>query len=62
MRQESARCPASQVYLLTGEPPDIKTYEPRWLAGFPRVITCHKDLRHPQVSLAQTSLPWLVGR
>ena len=62
MRQETAHCPASQVYLLTGEPPDIKTYEPRWLAGFPRVITCHKDLRHPQVSLGQTALPWLVGR
>jgi len=62
MRKEATLCPASQVFLITGEPPDIKTYEPGWLARFARVITCHKDLRHPQVSLAQMALPWLVGR
>lgn len=48
--------------MLTGEPPDIKTYEPGWLAGFARVATCDRYLCHPASVLAQTALPWLVGR
>ena len=62
MRSEATLCPTSQVFLLTGEPPDAKTYEPGWLAGFARVATCDRDLRHPASVLAQTALPWLVGR
>ena len=62
MRAEATRCPASQVFLLTGEPPDIKTYESRWLAEFARVASCDRDLRHPGSVLTQTALPWMVGR
>ena len=62
MRSEVTLCPASQVLLLTCEPPDIKTYDSRWLAGFARVATCHRDLSHSGSILGQTALPWLVGR
>jgi hypothetical protein len=62
MKVETTRCPSARVFLLTGEPPDIKTYEKRWLSRFSRVTTCHKGLRHPSVTLAQTALPWSVCR
>lgn len=62
MRPAHATCPADMVFLLTGEPPDIKSYSPGWIAPFARILTCHADLRHPRVTLAQTGLPWLVGR
>jgi hypothetical protein len=61
-RPEAARCPADRVFLLTGEPPDIKSYDPAWLASFAHVISCHRGLPHPDVTLGQTALPWLVGR
>jgi len=61
-RTETTRCPAGQVILLTGEPPDIKSYEPSWLASFAHVVTCHRDLQHRSVIHAQTALPWLVGQ
>ena len=61
-RPETTRCPADRVFLLTGEPPDIKTYAPAWLNSFAHVITCHRDLPHPAVIAGQTALPWLVGR
>ena len=59
---ETTRCPAGRVFLLTGEPPDIKSYDPTWLASFAHVVTCHLDLPHPAVIAGQTALPWLVGR
>jgi len=59
---EATRCPADRVFLLTGEPPDIKSYDPAWLASFAHVVTCHRDLPHPAVIAGQTALPWLVGR
>jgi hypothetical protein len=62
MNIESARCDPAKVVLFTGEPPDIKSYESSWLSKFARVITCHPSLRHPLAVLAQTSLPWFVGR
>jgi len=61
-RPEATRCPPAQLCLLTGEPPDIKSYSPSWLASFAHVITCHRDLPHPGVIAGQTALPWLVGR
>lgn len=62
VRTETTLCPPNQVILLTGEPPDIKTYEPRWLGGFARVVSCHREMRHAGLSLGQTGLPWMVGR
>lgn len=62
VKAETTRCPADQVILLAGEPPDIKSYEPRWLGGFSRVVSCHREMRHAGLSLGQTGLPWMVGR
>lgn len=62
LRTERTRCPPAQACLVTGEPPDIKSYEPGWLARFARVVTCHRDLRHPGLVRSQMALPWLVGR
>jgi hypothetical protein len=61
-RTETTRCPPGQIILLTGEPPDIKSYEPSWLASFAHVVTCHRDLQRPAVIAGQTALPWLVNR
>jgi len=58
--QRSA-CPASRVFLITGEPPAIRSYRPGFVAQFSHVLTCHRDLAHPSVILRQQALPWHIG-
>lgn len=62
LRPEATRCPKDSICFLTGEPPEIRTYDPAWLAAFSKVVTCHRDMSHPRRQLGQTALPWLVGR
>jgi len=61
-RQESAICPPGNVILITGEPPDIKTYDARWLDQFSCVRSCHTAINHPGLSLGSMSLNWHVGK
>lgn len=61
-KAETTRCPADRVILLTCEPPEIKSYEPRWLGCFASVVSCHEEMRHAALSLGQAALPWMVGR
>ena len=61
-RQESAICPPDNVILITGEPPDIKTYDARWLEAFSCVRSCHTAINHPGLSLGSMSLNWHVGK
>ena len=61
-RPESTVCPPENVILITGEPPSVARYHPRFLAQFGLVVTCHEDIEHPRVLLRQQGLPWHVGR
>jgi hypothetical protein len=59
---ESTRCPPGATLLMTGEPPSVKLYRPGFVAQFGAVLTCHRQLVHPRVTLGQTALPWHLGR
>ncbi len=61
LRPETTRCPLENTLLITGEPPSVKTYHPRFAAQFARVLTCQRGLKHPQVTYSQQALPWMVG-
>jgi len=58
---ETARCRPENTLLVTCEPPDFKTYAPDFVRQFGTVLTCHKDIDHPNVILGQQGLPWMVG-
>ena len=59
--KETTRCPANQVMLITGEPSDIRIYEPGWLRSFDRVRTVQPDITHPRRAVGHTALPWYLG-
>ena len=61
-RKQSAICPPGNVILITGEPPDIKTYDARWLDQFSCVRSCHPGIVHPGLSIGSMSLNWHVGK
>lgn len=61
-RVESTVCPPDNVILITSEPPDIKSYDARWLESFGRIRSCQTAITHPAVSLGHTALPWHVGK
>jgi len=61
MKPESAWCPPENTVLVTGEPPAMKNYEGSFLRQFAKVITCHRNMRHPHVIHTQQGLPWMVG-
>jgi hypothetical protein len=57
----SIECPPDRLFLITGEPPAIKAYNEAFAAQFSAVVTCHTDLPHRRLILAQQSYPWFVG-
>ncbi len=61
-RLPATRCDPRHVILITGEPPVVLRYRKLYLEQFSRVVTCQRDLRHPQVTLGQQGLPWRLGR
>jgi hypothetical protein len=61
LSRASLECPPDKVFLVTCEPPSIKTYNEKFAAQFSAVVTCHSDLPHPCVILAQQAYPWCAG-
>lgn len=59
--EESTSCPPQNTIIITGEPPDIKKYNPSFLAQFATVITCQPNITHSNVVLSQQSQPWHAG-
>lgn len=60
-KTETISCPPQNTILVTGEPPTVKSYHPKFLAQFGTIITCHTTLKHPNVTVSHLSLPWMVG-
>jgi hypothetical protein len=54
-------CPKSNVILITGEPPEVRRYNPFFLRQFARVLTSQPVILHRNVVHTQTGLPWFVG-
>ncbi len=61
LQPEATRCPPGNTLLITVEPPSVKTYLPNFAAQFSRVLTCHRELKHPGAIYRQQSLPWMIG-
>jgi hypothetical protein len=61
-RPTTALCPPGNVLLVTGEPPPVQRYHPRYLGQFATVVTSIPDLDHPRLVIGQTGLPWHLGR
>lgn len=58
---ERVRCPRENTLLITCEPPDVKSYSREFLAQFKAVITCNRNLPHPNLLFTQQGLPWMIG-
>jgi len=61
MQTETVWCPPKNTLLVTGEPPDVKSYRADFLEQFAAVITCQRDLPHPRLIFSQQGLPWMIG-
>ena len=59
--EEKTVCPKENTILITGEPPSIKKYSPKFVKQFGTVITCHRKMKHPNKIYSQQGLPWMVG-
>ena len=59
---ETAMCDPARTILITGEPPDLKRYDEKYLGQFAVVVTCHSGMKHPHVIAMQQAQPWHVGR
>lgn len=58
LRPETTRCLPENTLLITGEPPSVKTYSQRFISQFAAVLTCHRDMNHPNIIHNQQALPW----
>ena len=38
LRHDATRCPKHSICFLTGEPPEIRTYDPGWPSAFSKVV------------------------
>lgn len=61
-KKETTLCPKGHTVLITCEPPTLKTYKTDFLRQFGAIITCHRDIDHPNPVFQQSGLPWHVGR
>ncbi len=60
-KSETVNCPKDRTILITDEPPTIKKYDQKFLDQFYTVITCQRNLTHPNVINIQKAHPWMVG-
>lgn len=60
-RQEQANCPQSNTILITAEPISVGGYNPGFVRQFAKVITCQKEIKHPDVTYYLQSQPWHIG-
>lgn len=61
MEKESVLCPKNGTLFISAEPPSVKKYQTKFLKQFAAVLTCQKNVDHPNLILRQQALPWLVG-
>jgi hypothetical protein len=61
LNPEKTICPASNVIFLTGEPPEFRRYNGKFLKQFATVVTPSRYIKHHHVVHTQTGLPWHVG-
>lgn len=61
VEEERAVLRLGRTILLTFEPPRTRDYQPGFLRQFDLVVSCHRNLRHPNVRNEYQGLPWHIG-
>lgn len=59
--EEVAFVQSGRAVLITLEPPMTREYQPDFLAQFDLVVSCHRNLRHPNVRNEYQGQPWHIG-
>jgi len=62
IKKERTICPKENTILIAAEPPTIRQYGEQFVNQFGAVITCHRDINHPNPIYQHQGLPWHVGR
>lgn len=60
-KPEKTVCSPENTILITSEPPTVKKYLSKYVSQFATLITCHREIQHPNVIYMQQCLPWMVG-
>lgn len=60
-REEKTACPPKNTVFIGGEPPTMIKYNKNFLKQFNYVITCDKELPHPNKIYYQQAIPWFIG-
>ena len=58
LQAESTECPKENLILITREPPDMMTWNYKYIQQFSTVITCHQNIKHQHVILEQHGQTW----
>jgi hypothetical protein len=59
--EERATPRSGRAILITSEPPRTRDYRPGFLAQFDLVVSCHRNLRHPNVRNEYQGQQWHFG-
>lgn len=60
-KEETARCPKENTILVMGETAETKTYNPKFLNQFGKIITCQRNTGHPNPIYYEQGQGWMVG-
>lgn len=60
-QSESTLCSKDNTLFITAEPPSIRRYSRKFINQFGAILTCQKNMQHPNLILRQQALPWWVG-
>ncbi|MEO9804468.1 MAG: glycosyltransferase family 10 [Reichenbachiella sp.] len=62
LRDEKANCKKDNTVFFTAEPPSFKKYNHDFLQQFGHVITCQRNINHPNIHYFHQGHPWFVGK
>ena len=60
--KESVLCPSENTIFIAFEPPEIRKYDERFLRQFNYVITCQREMEHPNKTYFCQGHPWHVNK
>jgi hypothetical protein len=60
-RPEETVVPPEHVFFFSYEPPGLHNYQKGFLAQFAKVVTCQREVQHPNVIFRHQAQPWLAG-
>lgn len=58
---EETICDPDHLIFITGEPPEIRGYNKKFLEQFSLVITAQANIKHRNILVRQQALPWHIG-